>query len=163
MIMKVLICFLAAFLVNFNVRAQDSLPWIQRPENVSFLAMVDSVFELRFKKPMDLFPVMDAGALNFAQCESKIGACTEEYIYNEAYMHEMMTFSGPIEEYTVASVIKAIETAGDNPSIAHLMYLLDPDKYWIGYYPMGGKYLLVICLSVDREKAYSEMGLRYGK
>lgn len=161
--MKNLINIFTTLLISINLFAQDSIPWIQRPENALFLAKVDSVFELRFKKQMDLFPVMDTGALNFAHCESKIGSCTEEYIYNESYMHEMMTFSSPVEEYTMESVIKAVETAGDDPSIAHLMSLLNPDKYWIGYYELGGKYLLVICLSVDREKAYAEMGLKYGK
>ena len=161
--MKNLINIFTALLFSINLFAQDTLPWIQLPENARFLAKVDSVFELRFKKQMDLFPVMDAGALNYARCTMKIGDCSEDYIYNEAYMHEMMIFSSPVEEYTVESVIKAVETAGDDPSISHLMYLLDPDKYWIGYYELGGKYLLVICLSVDREKIYAEMGLKYGK
>lgn len=161
--MKNLITVFATLSMSMNLYAQDTIPWIQRPENALFLAKVDSVFELRFKKKMDLFPVMDAGALNFAHCESKIGACTEEYIYNEAYMHEMMTFSSPVEEYTIESVIKAVSTAGDDESFSHYMALLEPDKYWIGYYELGGKYLLVICLSVDREKIYAEMGLKYGK
>jgi len=161
--MKNLINIFTALLFSINLFAQDTLPWIQLPENARFLAKVDSVFELRFKKQMDLFPVMDAGALNYARCAMKIGDCSEDYVYNEAYMHEMMIFSSPVEEYTVESVIKAVETAGDDPSISHLMYLLDPDKYWIGYYELGGKYLLVICLSVDREKIYAEMGLKYGK
>jgi hypothetical protein len=42
----------------------------------------------------------------------KIADCSEEYIYNEAYMHEMMIFSSLIEEYTIQSLIKAIETTG---------------------------------------------------
>ena len=161
--MKNLINIFAVLFCSLNLNAQETLPWIQHQENATFLEKIDSVFELRFKKQMDLFPVMDAGALNYARCTMKIGDCSEDYIYNEAYMHEMMIFSSPVEEYTVESVIKAVETAGDDPSISHLMYLLDPDKYWIGYYELGGKYLLVICLSVDREKIYAEMGLKYGK
>ncbi len=161
--MKNLINIFAVLFCSLNLNAQDTLPWIQLPENARFLAKVDSVFELRFKKQMDLFPMMDAGALNYARCTMKIGNCSEDYIYNEAYMHEMMIFSSPVEEYIVESVIKAVETAGDDPSISHLMYLLDPDKFWIGYYELGGKYLLVICLSVDREKIYAEMGLKYDK
>jgi hypothetical protein len=161
--MKVLMQIVASLCLSFSLFGQDTLPWIQRPENASFLAKVDSVFELRFKKKMDLFPVMDAGALNFARCEAQVGECTKEYIYNESYLHEMMTFTSPVGDYTVESLIKVIETAGDDPSIASYMYLLDPDKYWIGYYEIGGKFLLVTCLSVDREKVYAEMGLRYGK
>ncbi len=161
--MKNFIQIIATLFVSINLYAQTEIPWIQRPEQASFLAKIDSVFELRFNKQMDLFPIFDNGALNFAHCESKIGDCTEEYIYNEAYMHEMMTFSSPIEQYTVPSLLNAIGTAGDNPAIAHLMFLLDPDKYWIGYYPMEGKYYLVVCLGVDREKIYAEMGIKYGK
>jgi hypothetical protein len=158
--MKAVITIISVLFVNVSMIAQDTIPWIQRPENALFLSKVDSVFELRFKKQMDLFPVMDAGAFNYARCTMEIGECSEEYIYNEAYMHEMMKFSSPVEEYTMESVIKAVETAGEDPSITSLMYLLDPDKYWIGYYEMGGKYLLVICLSVDREKIYRDMGLK---
>ncbi|MEY4603128.1 MAG: hypothetical protein RIT43_420 [Bacteroidota bacterium] len=161
--MKNLIKIIATLTVCISLHAQTETPWIQRAENASFLAKIDSVFELRFKKQMDTFPVFDNGALNFAHCESHIGECSEEYVYNQAYYHEMMTFSSPIEEYTVESLLKAIETAGDDPVFADLMYLLDPDKYWLGYYPMEGKYYLVICLGVDREKIYAEMGLKFGK
>ncbi len=161
--MKAVITIIAVLLIHVSMIAQDTIPWIQRPENAVFLAKVDSVLELRFNKQMDLFPVMDAGALNFARCSMEIAECTDEYVYNEAYMHEMIKFSSPVEQYTMESVIKVVGTAGDDPSIASFMYLLDPDKYWIGFYELGGKYLLVICLSVDREKIYAEMGLKYGE
>ena len=161
--MKNLINLFATLFVSLTLTAQDTIPWILRSENAVFLAKVDSVFELRFKKEMDLFPIMEAGALNYARCTMEISECSEEYIYNESYMHDMMIFSSPVEEYTMESVIKAVETAGVDPAISSFMYLLDPDKYWVGYYELGGKYLLVICLSVDREKAYAEMGVIFEK
>jgi hypothetical protein len=44
--------------------------------------------------------------------------------------------------------------------INSFMYLLVPDKYWIVYYELGNNYLIVICLTVEREKMYIEVGLK---
>ena len=41
---------------------------------------------------------------------------------------------------------------------ASFMEALNPDKYWVSYYELEGKYYYVLCLGVDREKTYREMG-----
>jgi hypothetical protein len=159
--MKTVFKIVVLLFVSFSSKAQVT-PWIQREENKAFLNQLDTLLEVRFGKPMELFPVMDAGAENFARCESGLEGCTEEYIYNESYMHEMMTLSSSISDYVPQSLIKILAEAGDDPAIASYMNLLEPDKYWVGYYEISGKFLLVICLSVDREKVYREMGLNFG-
>lgn len=159
--MKTVFNTLVLLLLNFYSVAQVS-PWIQREENKSFLYQLDSLLEKRFGKSMDLFPIMDAGAENYARCESGLDGCTEEYIYNEAYYHEMLTLSSSIHDYVEGSLVNVLSTAGDDPAFSSYMHLLQPDKYWVGYYEISGKFLLVICLSVDREKVYEEMGLKFG-
>ena len=90
--MKDLINLFATLFVSLSLTAQDTIPWILRSENAVFLAKVDSVFELRFKKQMDLFPIMEAGALNYARCTMEISECSEEYIYNESYIIRCFIF-----------------------------------------------------------------------
>ena len=159
--MKTVFNIIVILLVSSSSNAQD-IAWIQREENKPFLIELDSLLEVRFGKPMELFPVMDAGAENFARCESGLEGCTEEYIYNEAYYHEMLTLSSSIKDYVGGSLVSVLSTAGDDPVFASYMHLLQPDKFWVGYYEISGKFLLVVCLSVDREKVYAEMGLKFG-
>jgi hypothetical protein len=159
--MKTIFKILVLIFLSFPSGAQDTL-WILREENKPFLNQLDSLLEVRFGKSMELFPIMDAGAENFARCESGVDGCTEEYIYNEAYYHEMLTLSSSINDYVGSRLVSVLSTAGDDSVFASYMYLLQPDKFWVGYYEISGKFLLVVCLSVDREKVYAEMGLKFG-
>jgi hypothetical protein len=159
--MKTVFKIIVILFVSSSSSAQD-IAWIQREENKIFLYQLDSLLEVRFGNSMDLFPIMDPGAENFARCESGLDGCTEEYIYNEAYYHEMLTLSSTINDYVAGSLVSVLSTAGDDSVFESYMYLLQPDKYWVGYYEISGKFLLVVCLSVDREKVYAEMGLKFG-
>ena len=161
--MKSVFCLFIALVSTFYLKAQDSLSWIQRPENAAYLSKIDSALEQRFGKKMDLFRDFRAGALNFVHCETGSTNCSEEYVYNEAYMHEMMTLSSPIHEYVQKGIVKVIGESGDNATISPYMSALDPDKYWVEYYEYNGKYYVVTCLGVDREKIYADMGLKFGK
>jgi len=154
--MKSVFCFLIAVVSTLTLKAQDSLSWIQRPENAIYLSKIDSALEKRFQKKMDLFPEFRAGALNFFHCETDSPKCTKDYVYNEAYMHEMMTLTSPIEEYVQKGIVKVIGESGDNPTISSYMSALDPDKYWVEYIAFNGKYYVVTCLGVDREKIYAK-------
>lgn len=159
--MKNLLNFFFCLLVVGSLKAQTT-PWILQPAQAEFLQKLDSILEKRFNKPMELFEVFDAGAQNFARCNAELGGCSKEYVYNEAYLHEMSTLPGPVEEYSVANLIFLAGDVGSSSVFEPYMKLLDPDKYWVGYYELEGKHLLVVCLGVDREKIYAEMGIDFG-
>jgi hypothetical protein len=160
--MKNLLNFFFCLLFVGYLKAQNT-PWIRQPEQAEFSQKLDSILETRFNKPMELFEVFDAGAQNFARCEAELGGCSEEYVYNEAYLHEMSTLPSPVDEFSVANLIFLAGDVGSSSVFEPYMKLLDPDKYWVGYYEIEGKYLLVVCLGVDREKTYAEMGIDFGK
>ncbi len=160
--MKNLLNFFICLLFAGSLKAQNT-PWILQQEQAQFLHKLDSTLEKRFSKPMELFPVFDNGAENFARCESNLSGCSTEYVYNEAYLHELATLPGPINEYSVQNLLTLLADVGDAPQFASYMKLLDPDKYWVGFYEIEGKRLLVVCLGVDREKVYAEMGVEFGK
>jgi hypothetical protein len=160
--MKNLLNFFICLLITSTSKAQNT-PWILQQEQVEFLQKLDSILEKRFNKPMELFRKFDSGAQNFARCESELGGCSEEYVYNEAYLHEMSTLPSPVHEYTTGNLIFLAGDVGSSSVFESYMKLLDPDKYWVGYYELESKHLLVVCLGVDREKVYAEMGIDFGK
>lgn len=160
--MKNLLIFFFCLVFIGNLQAQNT-PWILQEEQAQFLQKLDSTLEKRFSKPMELFPVFDNGAENFVRCKAQLAGCSDDYVYNEAYLHEMATLPVPVTDLTVETLLMLVADAGTSPKFESYMRLLDPDKYWIAYFEFDGKYYLVACLGVDREKRYAEMGVDFGK
>lgn len=160
--MKNLLNFFFCLVFVGSLKAQNT-PWILQEEQAQFLQKLDSTLEKRFSKPMELFPVFDNGAENFVRCKAQLAGCSDDYVYNEAYLHEMATLPVPVTDLTVETLLMLVADAGTSPKFESYMRLLDPDKYWIAYFEFEGKYFLVACLGVDREKRYAEMGVEFGK
>lgn len=149
---------LGCILVTVHNTYGQQKTWREKAETKQFLARLDSVLEANFKHPMEPFDEFEPGALNFIKTSAGLPGGKDEYVYNEAYSHTMSTLHVSFEQIPQTFFLEdAAEQAHDSRTKS-FMELLNPDKYWVSYHELNGKYYYVLCLGVDREKTYREMG-----
>jgi hypothetical protein len=156
--MKKFAAVIVCVLFNGFIGISQKNEWRDRPEIKVFLLKIDSVLEVKFGHPMEPFAEFEAGALNYVKNEAGLHGGTDEYIYNEAYAHFCAFLPIPFNEMPQSFFLEDAAEKKDNAKINSFMELLDPDKYWVSYYEIEGNYYYVLCLGVDREKTYREMG-----
>jgi hypothetical protein len=156
--MKKLAAVIVCVLFNGFISISQKNEWRDKPEIQLFLLKIDSVLEAKYGHSMEPFAEFEAGALNYVKNEAGLPGGTDDYIYNEAYAHSCATLPYPFNEMPQSYFLEDAAEKEDNAKINSFMELLDPDKYWVSYYEIEGKYYYVLCLGVDREKTYREMG-----
>jgi hypothetical protein len=154
--MKKLAAVIVCVLFNGFIAISQKNEWRDKPEIQVFLLKIDSVLEAKFGHPMEPFAEFEAGALNYVKKTGNLPGGTDEYIYNEAYAHFCAFLPIPFNEMPQSFFLE--DAAETHPEFKSFMEQLNPDKYWVSYYEIEGKYYYVLCLGVDREKTYSEMG-----
>jgi hypothetical protein len=146
------------FVISVSSVALAQNAWRDRPEIIAFLNRIDSTLESSFGHTMEPFDEFEPGALNYVKNMANLPGATEDYIYNEAYAHSCATLPIPFDQIPASFFIEHASEQASDSRTASFMQALNPDKYWVSYYELEGKYYYVLCLGVDREKTYREMG-----
>ena len=156
--MKKLAAVIVCVLLNGFISISQNNEWRDSPEIQLFLSKIDSVLENKFGHPMESFSEFEAGALSFVKVQTGLAGGTNDYIYNEAYFHSYARLPIPFNEMPQSFFLE--DASETDPEFISFMELLNPDKYWVSYYEIDGKNYYVLCLGVDREKSYREMGFK---
>lgn len=150
--------FMGYIILNIHSFYGQQTTWRDRAETKTFLASLDSVLEASFGHPMEPFDEFEPGAINFIKSTAGVPGVKDEYVYNEAYSHSLSTLPVPFDRIPTNYFLADAADQATDSETQSFMTLLNPDKYWVSYHEIQGKFYYVLCLGVDREKTYREMG-----